>query len=68
MPTETKNRTAKASRRGRVSEAARWLSSDSLMHHAGEEGAEGEGHAEQLRRAEGGAERDGEDRQAEQLA
>ena len=30
MPTETKNSTAKASRSGRVSWAARWLSSDSL--------------------------------------
>ena len=30
MPTETKNSTAKASRSGSVSEAARWLSSDSL--------------------------------------
>ena len=31
MPTETKNSTAKASRSGSVSLAARWLSSDSLM-------------------------------------
>ncbi|MNE61131.1 hypothetical protein D3C80_1563210 [compost metagenome] len=30
MPTETKNSTAKASRSGKVSWAARWLSSDSL--------------------------------------
>ena len=30
MPTETKNSTAKASRSGSVSSAARWLSSDSL--------------------------------------
>ncbi len=30
MPTETKNSTAKASRSGSVSCAARWLSSDSL--------------------------------------
>jgi hypothetical protein len=30
IPTDTKKRTAKASRRGRVSEAALWLSSDSL--------------------------------------
>src|SRR5215470_17840703 len=30
MPTETKNSTAKASRNGIVSEAARWLNSDSL--------------------------------------
>ena len=30
MPTETKNSTAKASRSGSVSLAARWLSSDSL--------------------------------------
>ena len=30
MPTETKNSTANASRSGSVSEAARWLSSDSL--------------------------------------
>ena len=28
MPTETKNSTAKASRMGRASEAARWLNSD----------------------------------------
>ena len=30
MPTETKNSTAKASRSGNVSSAARWLSWDSL--------------------------------------
>ena len=31
MPTETKNKTAKASRNGSVSSAACWLSADSLM-------------------------------------
>ena len=68
MPTETKNSTANASRSGSDSSAARWLSSDSLEHHAGEEGAEREGHAEQLGRAIGDAERDGQHRQAEQFA
>ena len=68
MPTETKNSTAKASRSGSVSEAARWLSSDLAQHHAGEECAERERDVEQHRRAEGDAERDGEHGQAEQLA
>ena len=31
IPTDTKNRTEKASRNGRDSSAARWLSSDSRM-------------------------------------
>ena len=31
MPTETKNKTEKASRSGRDSSAARWLSSDSRI-------------------------------------
>src|SRR6187551_1375958 len=31
MPTDTKNSTAKASRKGSVSDAARWLSSDSAI-------------------------------------
>ena len=48
MPTETKNSTAKASRSGSDSSAARWLSSDSLEDHAGKEGAERERDAEQL--------------------
>ena len=60
MPTETKNSTAKASRSGSVPSAAWWLSSRFVEHHAGEERAERERHAEQLRRAEGDAERDGE--------
>ena len=68
MPTETKNSTAKASRSGSDSSAARWLSSRLAQDHAGEEGAERERHAEQLGRAEGDAERDGQHRQAEQLA
>ena len=68
MPTETKNSTAKASRSGSVSAAACWLSARLAQDHAGEEGAEREGDAEELRRAEGDAERDREHRQAEQLA
>ena len=68
MPTETKNSTAKASRSGSDSSAARWLSSDSLEDHAGEEGAERERHAEELGRAEGDAERDREHGEPEQLA
>ena len=51
MPTETKKSTAKASRSGSVSCAARWLKSRLAQDHAGEEGAEREGHAEQLGRA-----------------
>ena len=48
MPTETKNSTAKASRSGSESSAARWLRSRLAQHHAGEEGAERERDAEQL--------------------
>ena len=68
MPTETKNSTAKASRSGSVSVAARWLSSDSLRIMPAKNAPEREGHVEQHRRAEGDAERDGEHGQAEQLA
>ncbi len=68
MPTETKNSTAKASRSGSVSSAARWLSSRLAQDHAGEEGAERERHVEQRAGAEGDAERDREHGQAEQLA
>ena len=68
MPTETKNSTAKASRSGSASSVARWLSFALAQHHAGEEGAQREGDVEQLRRAEGDAERDRIDREAEQLA
>ena len=68
MPTETKNSTAKASRSGSDSSAARWLSVGFAEDHAGEEGAERKRHAEQLGRAEGDAERDGEHREPEQLA
>ena len=68
MPTETKNRTAKASCSGRESAAARWLRSDLAQDHAGEEGAQRERYAEQLGRAVGDAQGHGEDGQGEQLA
>ena len=67
MPTETKNRTAKASRKGSDSSAARWQSR-LAQDHAGEECAERERDAEQLRRPIGDAERDREHREPEQLA
>ena len=68
MPTETKNSTAKASRSGSVSCAARWLSVELAQDHAGEERAEREGDVEQGRGAVGDAERDRQHREAEQLA
>ena len=68
MPTETKNSTAKASRSGSDSLAARWLSSDSLKIMPGKERAERERHVEQHGRAVGDAERDRQHRQPEQLA
>ena len=58
MPTETKNSTAKASRSGSASSAARWVSVDFAEDHAGEEGAERERHPEQFGRPVGDAERD----------
>ena len=68
MPTATKNSTAKASRSGRVSCAARWESSLSREDHAGKERAEREADAEEIGRAGGDAERDREHREAEELA
>jgi hypothetical protein len=68
MPTETKNSTAKASRNGSVSSAARWLKLDSRKHHAGEEGAERERDAEQQRGAVGDRHRGDDHGQREQLA
>ena len=68
MPTETKNSTAKASRKGSVSVAACWLSFDSLKIMPAKKAPEREGHAEQLGGPESGAERDDQNRQAEQLA
>jgi len=67
MPTETKNSTAKASRRGRDSSAARWLRR-SGQDHAGKEGAQRDGDAEQFRRREGHAQRHRQDRQPEEFA
>ena len=55
MPTETKNSTAKASRSGSVSCGGLVAELRFAQDHAGEEGAEREGHAEQLGRAEGDA-------------
>ena len=39
-----------------------------IKHHAGKEGAEGEGDIKQLHGAEGDAQRQGQHRQSEQLA
>ena len=68
MPTETKNSTANASRkRQRLGRGA--LAEIALrQHHAGEEGAEREGHAEHFGRGVGDAERERVARPAEQLA
>ena len=68
MPTETKNSTAKASRKG--SDSVRRLLGEPRLaeRHAGEEGAERERDAEQRRRDVSHAERDGEHGEAEQLA
>lgn len=60
---ETKNSTAKASRNGNDSWAARWLRED----HAGEERAESEGNAEQLGRSESHRQGYRENGEAEQL-
>ena len=68
MPTETKNSTAKASRSGSVSCAARWLSVGLAQDHAGEERAERERDVEQRRGPVGDAERDRQHGEAEQLA
>ena len=68
MPTETKNSTAKASRSGSDFLGGLLAEIALAQHHAGEEGAERERDAEQLGRAEGDAERDGIDGEAEQLA
>ena len=68
MPTETKNSTAKASRSGSVSFAACWLSGLSLRIMPAKKAPSAKRDAEQLGRAEGDAERDGEHAEAEQFA
>ena len=68
IPTETKNRTANASRSGNVSCAALWLSCGFGQDHAGEKCAQGEGYVEELRRPESDTKRDREDSQPEQFA
>ena len=68
MPTETKNSTAKASRIGSASVAARWLNSDSPHDHAGEERAQRHRDAEQLGGAERDRQRHAQHGQREQLA
>ena len=68
MPTETKNSTAKASRKGKRLGGGLLAELRLAQDHAGEEGAQREGHAEQLGGPESRAERDDQHRQAEQLA
>jgi hypothetical protein len=68
MPTETKNSTAKASRSGSDSSAARWTEFGFAHDHAGKEGAERQRDAEQVGRAKGDAKRDRQNGEAEQFA
>jgi hypothetical protein len=67
MPTETKKRTEKASRSGSDSSAA-VTQGRFAQHHAGEESAQRERDAEELRRAVGDADRRGDHAQSEELA
>ena len=67
MPTETKKRTAKASRIGRASVAARRLNSDRPTTIPARNAPEGHRDAEELRRSHGDAEGHAEDGQGEQL-
>jgi hypothetical protein len=67
MPTETKNSTAKASRSGSDSSAARWLSSDSLRIMPAKKAPSAKDTPNSTA-GPGDAERDGQHRQAEQFA
>ena len=68
MPTETKNSTAKASRSGSVSCAARWLSVDSLRIMPAKNAPSANDTSNSVGGAVGDAERDRQHREAEQLA